>query len=240
MIAGNRRDNEFRGVDRSFTDMLDTLVQREKKQKGITQADIAKGIGISTGALSKYLNGLMFPKAEIINKIAKYFGVSTDYLLGVSEVESTKTSIKAACKTTGLSENSVKVLHDLSADCLDVINYILQYPYLTDVLLCLAYSAGVDNACKRLDEVAKETQNGKLTPMAKVILDTTAYREYKTENYDLSEKIDELKKFTVGEMSQSHKITRKTGAELAVSFCKRFQQQCPEVDVSSIIEGVSK
>ncbi|RKL63075.1 XRE family transcriptional regulator [Thermoanaerobacteraceae bacterium SP2] len=51
----------------------------------MTQKQLAELIGTTEASLSRYENNLREPKAEIISKLAKTLGVSTDYLLGKSE-----------------------------------------------------------------------------------------------------------------------------------------------------------
>ena len=48
----------------------------------ITQDTLAKAIGYSQRAISKWINGQAEPTATAISLCAEYFGVSTDYLLG--------------------------------------------------------------------------------------------------------------------------------------------------------------
>ena len=82
--------------------------KRIKKLRGIiSQEQCAKGLGISRGALSFYENGDRKPDAELIYKMSKYFGVSSDYLLGLSDIASQDADIQTACKVTGLNENAV-------------------------------------------------------------------------------------------------------------------------------------
>lgn len=47
-----------------------------------TQKTIADAIGISFGTYRNYEQGLREPNNEILCKLADYFGVTTDYLLG--------------------------------------------------------------------------------------------------------------------------------------------------------------
>ena len=53
------------------------------KEKHITIAAIEREIGLSQGALQKWKTS--FPKADNLAKVAEYFGVTTDYLLGLTE-----------------------------------------------------------------------------------------------------------------------------------------------------------
>ncbi|WP_443081799.1 helix-turn-helix domain-containing protein [Sutcliffiella sp. NC1] len=49
-----------------------------------SQEEVAKKIGISRARLSHYETGRSEPDTEIIQKLATYYNVSTDYLLGIS------------------------------------------------------------------------------------------------------------------------------------------------------------
>jgi transcriptional regulator with XRE-family HTH domain len=56
-----------------------------------------------------------FPSVEHLILLSEFFGVSTDYLLGLSEVKSPKAELKAIAKTTGLSEDAVIELSSMPA-----------------------------------------------------------------------------------------------------------------------------
>ncbi len=64
-----------------------------RQSKNITQQRLAVDLGIDQTSISSYECGKYFPTVEVLVKIAEYFGVSTDYLLGLSEV---KNSLKTA------------------------------------------------------------------------------------------------------------------------------------------------
>lgn len=53
-----------------------------RKSKGIKQEDLCKALGISQGNLSNWENGRYEADNRSLKKIADYFGVSVDYLLG--------------------------------------------------------------------------------------------------------------------------------------------------------------
>lgn len=82
----------------------------EDYQNTIPQQAISMEIPYPT--LIKYINGNTECPAKNIVKIARYYGVSTDYLLGLSNVKSTDTELKGVCQYTGLSEKTIKKLHE--------------------------------------------------------------------------------------------------------------------------------
>ena len=50
-----------------------------------TQREVSSGLGLTETGYQKYELGYREPNHEITVKIAKYFNVSTDYLLGLSD-----------------------------------------------------------------------------------------------------------------------------------------------------------
>lgn len=58
----------------------------------------------------KYYKGISECNATNLIKIAEYYNVSVDYLLGRTDVKTPDSSISGCCKLTGLSEQSVRKL----------------------------------------------------------------------------------------------------------------------------------
>lgn len=56
-----------------------------REEKGLFQSDIAKFLGVSISAVGFYENEKRDMSPDTIVKLANYFGVSTDYLLGKSD-----------------------------------------------------------------------------------------------------------------------------------------------------------
>ena len=57
------------------------------KESGLTDAAINKATGLTAGLITQWRKGAQKPSADAIVKIATYFNVTTDYLLGLSEAQ---------------------------------------------------------------------------------------------------------------------------------------------------------
>ena len=55
--------------------------------KGVTQEDVAQNLSISNKTISKWENGASMPDLPMLIELSKYYGVTTDTLLGLSEVK---------------------------------------------------------------------------------------------------------------------------------------------------------
>lgn len=61
----------------------------------LKQEDFAKLFNVTGATVSRWENGKMLPDYILLIMIAKYFNVSTDYLLGVDTLESDNLLTKA-------------------------------------------------------------------------------------------------------------------------------------------------
>lgn len=79
-----------------------------------TQPMLAEAIGVSRQAIGQWKDGNTLPDIVSLGKIADYFNVSADYLLGRTDVINADPDkrIQIACEYTGLSENSIRELHN--------------------------------------------------------------------------------------------------------------------------------
>lgn len=100
-----------------FSERLSELLEEYKKEHGFTQNEIADKLGISSGAFSNYVSDLAEIKIENIYKIANYFKVSSDYLLGLVNVRSPKVTLRTICQTTKLTQKNIeKIISSLEED----------------------------------------------------------------------------------------------------------------------------
>ena len=66
--------------------MLGKRIKELRNEKGITQSELSNYLGLTPKMISFYELEQRFPPQDIIIKLADYFNVSTDYLLGRSEI----------------------------------------------------------------------------------------------------------------------------------------------------------
>lgn len=56
-----------------------------RQEKGLSQIQLAKETGISKSAIGFWETGERVPNAQAVVVLAKYFGVTSDYLLGLED-----------------------------------------------------------------------------------------------------------------------------------------------------------
>ena len=107
-----KQRGEQDGYDKAFPRALRKLLA----DSNTTKKSLADYLNKSGQAIAYYCDGTSSPDWETIVKIAKFFSVSTDYLLGRTEVKSARLEIKEMCSYTGLSEEAISNLHTESKD----------------------------------------------------------------------------------------------------------------------------
>lgn len=105
-------------------------VLREEKKE--TQDDLKKVLNFNNRQQVSYIErGDRLPTLEQICILAQHYNVTADYLLGLSDVATNNTELKAVCHYTGLDEKSVKILNgyvvkhydDILSFACDMINF---------------------------------------------------------------------------------------------------------------------
>ena len=66
---------------------MKSRIKELRKKRGLMQQRLASELGITQQMLSNYERDVTLIKVDVLKKIAKYFNVTTDYLLGVSDVK---------------------------------------------------------------------------------------------------------------------------------------------------------
>ncbi len=92
--------------------MLNERIKELRQSYQLNQVELAKVLNVSKQCVSNWENDNVLPSIEMLIKIAKYFNVSTDYLLGLED--GNKISVK------GLSDKEIAhiklLIQDLTND----------------------------------------------------------------------------------------------------------------------------
>lgn len=80
-------------------------IKKLRKQKHMTQKQLAERVGVSKAMISAYETEMRYPSYDVLIKLSATFGVSTDYLLGL---ERNKT-----VDITGLDEEEEQIVINL-------------------------------------------------------------------------------------------------------------------------------
>ena len=89
--------------------LLAGKIKRLREKSELTQADLARELGLTRSSINAWEMGLSVPSTPSTVELAKLVGVSTDYLLGLDTT--------ATLKIDGLSEQEVSILMQL-VECL--------------------------------------------------------------------------------------------------------------------------
>ena len=106
--------------------MIGERLKQLRIKKGLKQQELADMFGLSSGTISFYESEQRKPDIDFIVAIAKYFDVSTDYLLGLTNAID-KENIDIS-KVTGLNdfsltilEQSLKETNNAAAEVIDTV-----------------------------------------------------------------------------------------------------------------------
>ena len=107
--------------------MIGKRLKELRTTEGLTQQELAKILNVSSMSISFYENEQRKPDRDFIISVSKYFGVSTDYLLGLINAKD-KENIDIS-KVTGLNDFSLTILEKSSKEknntAADIINTIV-------------------------------------------------------------------------------------------------------------------
>lgn len=62
-----------------------TKLKTLRKNKKASQEAVAEACGVARVTIARYENGLREPEPNVYPKLAAYYGVSTDFLMGIEE-----------------------------------------------------------------------------------------------------------------------------------------------------------
>ena len=99
---------------------LGDCIKDLRRQRNLTQEQIAEAFGVSCQAISKWETGTSYPDISLLPIIADYFSVSVDYLLG---------------HDTSKQEEAIKQVCDHADTLFEADDYVRAIPLLREMLV---------------------------------------------------------------------------------------------------------
>ena len=90
---------------------------------------LATFLEVSPQAINQYKHGKAYPKTETLIRIAEYYGISVDYLLGFTDTPNRDTTIQSVNSVTGLSVEAICKLHSIKEKdgrFIDIISALIE------------------------------------------------------------------------------------------------------------------
>ena len=98
---------------------LSERIQDLRKQKGLTQAELAKKAGVSLTQMARYETKGIQPPANVLTKLATIFGTTVDYLVHGATEDKAKAQLKDAELLQQFKE--VELLSDKDKGCIKTL-----------------------------------------------------------------------------------------------------------------------
>lgn len=131
-----------------------------REKHGLKQINLANALQISSQAVSKWERGSNYPDINTLKKIADLFDVSTDYLLGITDVKNGLFEATVLC--SGVTGYAKRSLTTNSRDMADYINGVFYHltesalrfdgvpvKYVGDGFLC--FFSGADHGDRAIE-----------------------------------------------------------------------------------------
>ena len=123
----------------SVKESLPKKLQNLRERRGLSQDELAQKLDVTRVSISNYERGLRMPDAEVVARLAQEMGVTTDYLLGLSEYESYENAVMS--KEVPLSNEALSFLLSNEWPTNTLIDFFLRSPLAKDFFEQLEYSA---------------------------------------------------------------------------------------------------
>ena len=105
---------------------MESRIKQLREKRGIIQETLAAELGITQQMLSKYERDITLIKVDILKKIKMYFNVTTDYLLGTSDVKRDLQRQMRVNKTLDEYFDLIEVYKDLDQYDREVVWSVMQ------------------------------------------------------------------------------------------------------------------
>ena len=85
--------------------MIYDKIKLLRERKGLTQAELARQLGVTRSGVNAWEMGISIPSTQYIVELAQFFDVSADYLLGLEHT--------ATVSVEGLSDREIAAVTEI-------------------------------------------------------------------------------------------------------------------------------
>lgn len=125
--------------------MINQRLKQLRAENNLTQTNLADILGIAKTTLAAYEQGKSEPSIDTIIKLADFFNVSIDYLLGRTNIKSPNVEISYIANYLGLSEKSIANLANLNSKSPIQLTFIQTNNYERKPIGALDFILSQDN-----------------------------------------------------------------------------------------------
>lgn len=162
METVNKRGRKKKETD--YNNIFSVRLRELINERKVTQQEISENITASRQALNKWVNGETVPDILAAAELADYFGVSADYLLGMTDSPTIEPQQISAEKYIGLSPEATEHLADMQY-CdfntpykrTDILNMIILSGHFRSLLNSLCEACAV-SASENFSDTTKTRQ----------------------------------------------------------------------------------
>ena len=164
---------------------LGDFIKKLRKQRNLTQEQIADAFGVSCQAISKWETGTSYPDISLLPIIADYFSVSVDYLLG-HDTSKQKEDIEQVCNYA----DTLLEIHDYAQAIPLLREMLIKHPSNEKLMYKLAWALSgtsresPDNYEEAILLYLKLLEISTDTEMRVRVSRDLMYRYYTKENYE--------------------------------------------------------
>lgn len=158
------------------TEIFAERLRELRNDTGISLKELANLLETTAQSLSLYERAERTINIDMLVKISKYFNVSSDYLIGLSDNKTTKAELRMVCDYTGLSKENIEVIKFLKeAEYKHIIESVINDKFFIELI----------SGCGGIEVFSKKLQE---------ILNSDEYKKFQSENKllenELSRKMD--------------------------------------------------
>ena len=209
------------GYDSAFPSVLRILLQEH------TQEELAQSVGVKRQAIAQWKDGKTKPDVYYLSLIADFFDVTTDYLLGKTNVKKADTSLRMACEYTGLSEKAVDALKNKQNSGESVLCRFISFLLCNEFVDTFDYNIQQCAAYKLIDRLYSEEEDS--THSRKICgMDGEDFQEFHDSVLACG--------MAIVERSDAIKFFRSDAAELVSEVVEQFAEIDSYEKYKSIIE----